>query len=228
MDMIENLKEERLARKKAKAIETRLKNIKKIKRRRYTTVIYAILAILAIGGVSVLVSYCANSGDNAFLEEPQYATEAPTDAPTPMPSEGIDAVLNSDGYLEVNIQNATFTYPEAFKNTGDTQGKMLVMGDTEGDATITVSKEITSHDAKSLMANYRDSIENAKALDSRAGSSGYSITVSAGDMIYHKKSYVSGGAELYYEIVYPANSKKASEYEAAIKYMDEHFVTSAE
>lgn len=225
---IENLKEERIARKKAKAIEERLKNIKKAKRRRYTTVIYTVVGVILLGGMSVLISYCANSGDNAFTQEEQFATPTPTVVPTPEATPNLEGTYNADGYIEITVQNALFAYPETFSEDKNIEGKILALKDKDGDATITVSKEITSLDAIALMEKYRDGIENAKAKDSLASSSGYSITVEAGDMIYHKKSYVANGAELYYELAYPMDSAKAMEYEDAIKYMDEHFTPVAE
>ncbi len=225
---IENLKEERLARKKAKAIEERLKNIKKVRRRRYITTVYTVLGIIILGGVSVLISYCANSGDNAFTKEEEFATPTPVVTATPDTS-GIGAgVDNGEGYIEITIQNADFAYPDTFIKGKNPDGKLLVLNDKDGDATITLSKEITSLDAISLMAKYRDEIENAKAKDSLASSSGYSITVEAGDKIYHKKSYVSNGAELYYEMIYPIESPKATYYEEAIKYMDNYFIAEEE
>lgn len=225
---IENLKEERIARKKAKAIEERLKNIKKARRRRYVTTVYIILGVLILGGVSVLISYCANSRDNAFVTEEEFATQTPVPTVTPDTTGVIEGVNNGEGYIEVTVQNASFTYPETFVENKNTDGKIISLKDKEGDATLAVSKEITSLDAIALMEKYRDGIENAKAKDSMASSSGYSITVEAGDMIYHKKSFVSNGVELYYEFIYPIDSAKATDYENAIKYMDEFFKLAEE
>lgn len=220
---IQNLKEERLARKKAKAIEERLKNIKKIKRRRYNSIIFAILGVIIIGGISVFLSYWINSRDNAFKKEEEIATPTPIVTATPLETPIPEAIHNADGYMEITVQNAQFAYPESFVEDKNAEGKILTLKDREGEAIITVSKEITSLDGVELLKKYRDSIENAMARESLASSSGYSITVEAGDMIYHKKSYVSNGAELYYEIVYPMDSAKVMEYESAIKYMDEYF-----
>lgn len=222
---IENLKEERIARKKAQDIEERLKNIKKARRRRYITVIYIIVGVLVLGGTSVLVSYCANSRDNAFVTEEEFATPTPTPATTDVPDpSGIGkGVNNGAGFIEIAVQNSGFAYPETFVAGENPDGKLLVLNDNEGDATVTLSKEVTSLDSISLMEKYRDGIENAKAKDSLASSNGYSITIEAGDMIYHKKSHVSNGAELYYEFVYPMDSAKATDYENAIKYMDNFF-----
>lgn len=225
---IENLKEERIARKKAKAIEERLKNIKKARRRRYITTIYIVLGALILGGVSVLISYCANSRDNAFVTEEEFATQTPAPAVTPDTTGVINGVNNGAGYIEVAVQNSDFAYPEYFVRGESTDGKLLVVTDDDGGATVTLSKEITSLDAIALMEKYRDGIENAKAKDSLASSSGYSITVEAGDMIYHKKSFVSNGAELYYEFVYPIDSVKATDYENDIKYMDKFFKLAEE
>lgn len=219
---IQSLKEERLARKRAQEIEERRKNIIKAKRRKCLATVYVILGVLILGGVSILVSYCANSRNNAFEPE-EIVTQAPEPTVPPKATGVIEGVNNGEGYIEVAVQNSYFAYPEEFVNGNNPEKKLLVLNENDGGATITFSKEITSHDAVALMEKYRDSIENAKAKDSLASSSGYSITVEAGDMIYHKKSYVSNGAELYYEFVYPKNSAKTLDYEIAIKYMDEHF-----
>lgn len=220
---IENLKEERLARKKAQVIEERLKNIKRARRRRYITTVYIIAGVLVLGGTSVLISYCANSRENAFITEEEFATQTPAPTVTPDATGVIEGVNNSEGYIEVAVQNSVFAYPQTFTAGKNPDGKLLVLNDSDGDAKLTFSKEVTSLDSIALMEKYRNGIENAKAKDSLASSSGYSITVEAGDMIYHKKSYVSNGAELYYEIVYPTSSLKATDYENTIKYMDEFF-----
>ena len=48
MDLIEELKEERLARKKAHEVEHRLRSIKKIRRKRYKIIMLIVLGIIAI------------------------------------------------------------------------------------------------------------------------------------------------------------------------------------
>ena len=73
------------------------------------------------------------------------------------------------------------------------------------------------------MEQYRDSIKNAKVENSLASAKGYSITVHSDDTTYHRKSYIEDGKELFYEMTYPTNSEKSSEYKKYAEYMDEYF-----
>ena len=83
MDMIEELKEERLARKKAYEIEERLKKIKKVKRKRYRAVVLMILGVVAVWGAIVGFSFWNNYKDSTLRDaEPELkATEVPEATP---------------------------------------------------------------------------------------------------------------------------------------------------
>lgn len=225
-DRIKKLKEERIARNKANTIETRLKNIKKIRRRKYQYGIGVAVLVVVLGALSIYGSYIFNSRDNKVIGEEEFQTQTPP--PTEMPTQTgePEGVENSDGYIEVSVANASFAYPAEFKATKNPEGKVMLVKDESGGGVIVLSKEVTSLDAKGLMEKYRNGIENAKAKESLASNTGYSITVETHDMIYHKKSYVSDGTELFYELSYPINSAKALDYEAYIDYMDEHFTAS--
>lgn len=224
MAQIESLKEERLARKKAGEIEDRLKKIKQVKRRRYTTVIYIIIGVIVVGFASFMISYCTNSEDNAFIKEEEFATQTPQ--ATVAPTNDLDGVYNDDGYIEVTVHNTVFAYPDGFTKKNDDNGKILALHNASDQSEITVSKEITSLTAVKLMDKYRGEIENAKVTESLASESGYSITIESGNTVYHKKSYVTDGAELYYEYIYPADSPDALKHKDAIKYMDARFTVS--
>lgn len=218
--MIDELKEQRLARSKAKKIEDRLRKIKRVKRRRYNIIIAFIVTIVLAGGLSFAFSFMANrSEESPFNKHEQLQT---THIPV---AAGQSDKLNSDGYIEIKIANAKFAYPSSFSVDKTAKDCLLSVKDKSG-AKIIVNKKNTDKTSIELMSQYRDSIENAKAKQSLAGNNGYTITVTASGIIRHKKSIVKDGAELYYEIIYPSDSSKVGEYENYSQYIDEYFKVS--
>ena len=223
MDIIEELKEERLARNKANAIEARLKSIKKIKRRRRTIAITAALSVVIAGVLSFTIGYFITSYKSSIGVSEPVATATPQ---APALDSDDKREVNEDGYIIERITNANFAYPASFKPDKENKVYHLYLEDTEGDARIIVNKEITGLTASELIVKYRDSIKNAKAKDSLANALGYTITLTADGKTYHKKSFVKDGWELYYEISYSIDSTKQSEYEAHIEHMDNYFTVS--
>lgn len=221
MDIIEELKEERLARHKAHTIEDRLKQIKKIKRKRYRFGIGLAIAIVVVGGVSILGSYLWNRSE----ESPYNKVEEFRESEPPSMTEAQTGNVNSDGYVEADIPDVKFAYPDGFSK--NSSGKYLLsLADKSGDGTIVVGTQKAEIGAVELMEQYRDSIKNAKVENSLASAKGYSITVHSDDTTYHRKSYIEDGKELFYEMTYPTNSEKSSEYKKYAEYMDEYFKAS--
>ena len=64
-------------------------------------------------------------------------------------------------------------------------------------------------------------IDNDASL---ATNDGYTVTITSGIRIYHKKAIIKNGEVLSYEIIYPKD--EAKKYEEYTKYMDEHFKAS--
>lgn len=85
-DLIVELKEERLARRKAKAVEERLKKIKQIKRKRYSKAAVITAIIIGVGIIAAVAAYIQVilSGDGISVE-PEAVTASPTLPPTPPP-----------------------------------------------------------------------------------------------------------------------------------------------
>lgn len=225
MDVIEELKEERLARRKAKAIEERLKSIKKVKRRRYKALVVFIIVVVCVGGASAIVSFVVNdSKDSPFTQEPEYAATPTPGKATEQTQTAASEMPVSDEYETVSIANGNVAYPKVFVKYSGNKKSLLALKTEDGECTIVVNKATTSLTAKELMGNYRDGIANSKAVYSLASASGYTISLTAENVTYHKKSYVKDGAEFYYEMSYPSDSGKAAEYEGYIEYMDSHFI----
>ncbi|MGN0182341.1 MAG: zinc ribbon domain-containing protein [Candidatus Ornithomonoglobus sp.] len=234
MDLIVELKEERLARRKAKAIEERQKKIKRIKRKRRGIVLSVIAIILGLGVISGVIAYINYVKTSTFNETTEMVetTEAPTESAAPAVVIGGGQSNNetkppvaateepvhgsANAYTEVSLAGHSFAYPSAFKEINDSKTLLSL---TDGSAVITANKAVTSSAPKDLMKKYADET-GGSPLESRANDTGYEITISVGLDIYHKKSIVVNGAEVYYEIRYPAASSNAAQYEADIEYMD--------
>ncbi len=90
MDLIVELKEERLARRKAKAVEERLKKIKQIKRKRYSRAAVIAMILVGVGIITAAAAYISVilNSDDISVEAPAV-TASPTAPPTPAP----DAVV---------------------------------------------------------------------------------------------------------------------------------------
>ena len=221
MDMIEELKEERLARKKAHEIEERLKKIKKIKRKRYNAIALIILGVIAVWGAIVGVSYY-NSWKNSTLKDAQpelIDTEKAEETPSVT-----DAPIDDD-YLSLTLSDITIIYPKSF-NRSEVDDSDCVACFSDDEATITIDRETAIQTPNELMDKYYQSILNA-VIDndaSLATDEGYIVTITSGTKIYHKKALLKDGEVFSYEIVYPKDF--AEKYEEYTKYMDEHFTIS--
>ncbi len=221
LDMIEELKEERLARQKAHEIEARLKKIKKVKRRRYRAVALVILGIVAVWGIIVGVSYGINwekdsplKGENVELNPTPDVTA--TAEPTPSPEDKeYTTVAVGDGI--------SITYPKVFNQSEVAEGD-IVASYSDGTATIIIDNEDAILTPNDLMDKYYQSVLNADVDESSATGDGYTITVTAGTKKHHKKCLLKDGEAISYEIIYPADS--AEVYEEYIEYMDEKFTIS--
>ncbi len=229
MELIEELKEERLARRKAQAVEERLKKIKKIKNKRRKMIASVICAVIALGiisGAGVYIYYAATSEFNQPLEDVPEITDVPkTDKPTAAASAGNATKkpeINSDGYIVTRLGELSFAYPQSFAPDNGNKDMQLSMKDNSGDATLTGNREFTDKDAKSIMKTYADS-KGGKVEESLAGDKRYTVTVVNGGKVYHRTGMVREGTETYYEIVYPSSSARKSVYESNITYMDSYF-----
>lgn len=241
-DRIDELKEGRLARRQAKAVEERLKKIKKVKNKRVKTVIIVILLILLVGVLSGVVGWIMVNlgGDNieTGVTKPE-ATKAPTPTPeviaigTPLPMIDTEptqtpeptpapASLNVDGYYVTKLSSMDFAYPISFRVDESGIGNMLSLYDSKGDAVLIVGKTVTGASADVLMKNYISAMAGV-VMESVSGDSWYEASLKIGNEIYHRKSCVGDGFEIYYEINYPASSANRQQYIADIAYMDAFF-----
>lgn len=221
MDMIEELKEERLARKKAYEIEERLKKIKKIKRKRYRGVVLIIIGVIVVWGAIVGFTFWRNYKDSTLRDaQPELQ---PTQAPSP--SQTADEKQIDDGYILITIDGIEIAYPDVFTQSEveDTDCVASFSND-DGDAMFIIDRKPATLTPNELMDEYYRSVLNAKSDKSSANEAGYTITLIAGTKKHHKKCIIKDGEAISYEVIYPTVS--AEEYEEYTDYMDENFTVS--
>lgn len=221
MDMIEELKEERLARQKAHEIEARLKKIKKVKRKRYRAVALIILGVVAVWGAIVGLSFWNNYKDSTLRDAQPELKE--TEAPEATPAS--TGAADDGDYASIIVDGVEITYPAIFSDSEVEDADCVAsFSDEDGKARLIIDSKEATQTPNELMDEYYRSVLNAKSEESSATDAGYTITLTAGTKIHHKKCLIKDGNAISYEIIYPKDS--AGGYEKYIEYMDEKFTVS--
>ncbi len=219
MDLIEELKEERLARQKAHEIEDRLKKIKKVRRKRYNIIALIVLGIILIWALIVGITQFA------FLKDSPLRGQTPELQTTETPKKTPSATENplEKKYRKQTIDNMSVTYPRTFDKM---QAEEVVAEFSDGDAVIKINKITAITSPVELLDEYYKGILNAEIADgdSKAAEDGYTVTVNSGTKKHHKKAIIKDGIVYSYEMIYPKDF--AEKYEEYTEYMDEHFTVS--
>lgn len=222
MDIIEELKEERLARKKAYEIEERLKKIKKVKRKKYRGVAFIVLAVVLVWAGIVGFSFWENYKNSTLRDaEPELQT---TQEPqkTEKPKDTAD-----DSYTVVTIDGIEIAYPDKFTQSevGD-MDCVASFSDEDGDAMLIIDRKAATQTPIELMDEYCISVLNGVPDEgkSKASDKGYVITLTAGTKKRHKKCIIKDGEAISYELIY--HKDDMAEYEGYAEYMDENFTVS--
>lgn len=234
MDQIEDLKEERLARRKAKEVEERLKGIKKVRRKRYKIILGIIITLVVLGIASAIASnimFSRNSMLNNPIDDvPDTTEKVSEEKPTAMVVEGVAVteaasekpVVNRDGYMELTKDGISFAYPSSFTSDEEDKDVFLSLKDSMGDAVIKVYKETTSAKTETeAMKKYRDS-KGITVTQATTTDGCYSVTGTKDDMTYHSFGHVEDGIAFWYELSYPTSAAKAESYGTAAAYMDNY------
>lgn len=218
MDLIEELKEERLARQKAHEIEARLKKIRRVKRKRYRAVALIILAVVLVWGGVIIWTYIQESAKSTITNDrAEYNT--PTVAPTAVPTEKPVEPL----YKNETVEGIAIEYPKSFAKEENAD---CVASYSDGVATIKITRAVAAEAPNDLVIAYVESIPNAEVDNNElfANNDGYKITFTAGTKRYHKKCIVKDGEAISYELVYP--KEESQKYEEYIETMDIGFTVS--
>lgn len=216
-ELIEDLKEERLARRKAKVVEERLKKIKKIKHKKFKLIVSSLVILIVLGIVSAVTAniiFSRTSTLNKAIDEVPDTTEEPAETEEP------GQEINSDGYIVMPFYSGSFAYPSSFVPDGEADGTVLVLTDSFGDASLTAGMSAAPQTEPS--AAMKSCIDTNGLISPKGAVSEntYSVTGKRGENTYHRFGRITDGEELYYELVYPAVSDDAAAYEEYAEYMD--------
>lgn len=244
---IEELKEERLNRKKRLAeMEAReaMKNKRKKKRRKQNRGLAAFLIIVVLLAiVSIVVAYSLmrssssiTDGSNAGLTQSPQPTQAASVGgtainQTPMPqgttssnpqgSQTVDGALaDSSEYRIFEINNIACPYPSDFGKKTVSGNEKLSLVDSAGGAIMSINQEQGVKNSPSeQMKDYASEI-GGNVSYSLADKNGYALTMEKNNTIYHRKCIMSGSSAIYYDFQYSAMSSARAKYEQCIAYID--------
>lgn len=214
---IEELKAERLNRKKRLAEkEARQAQKKKRKKKNGNPAVFFVV-ILLIAVVSVIIGY------NMFPKEDNIgggtvSTNSP--AVNSTMAAATPAADNKGDYTEISVSNVTVPYPTGFHTTPVTGNEKLNATDPLGGANMIVMQETKSGEPKDLMKEYITEIGADENSTMHAGSEWYSVTATVQDKVYHRKCVVRNGIAVYYDFTYDTASSAAKKYEKHISYID--------
>lgn len=232
---IEELKEERLNRKKRLAeMEAReaMKNKKKQKRRKQNRKIAAFLIfVIIIAVVSIIVAYnfmrssssLPGGGDITVTPTPEVNTTVNGAQDVSGNSGGTDAAQNSE-YRVFEVNNIACPYPADFSKKTVSGNEKLSLVDSIGGGIMSISQEqnVTGTPAE-LMKEYAGTI-GVSPSHSLADKNSYTITSEKNNTIYHRRCIISGNSAIYYDFQYSAMSSSRARYEQCVSYIDKNMV----
>lgn len=225
MDIIEELKEERLARQKAHRIEHRYKKMKQYKMKQHKKIFYIIIAVILLGVISAVsgyVNYIRTSGFNVSdipvtTKEPDY-TPFPTTPASTVPASA--APSDSFSYTKVIVGGIEFEYPSFF-NSDPNSGHLLSLYYDNDQAVLTFDREQTSASVKAIMREFSDKI-SGDVLTSASGNNWYSISKTDGNKVYHSCGKMINDRLVKYYIEFDA--KLEDVYFNSLEYMDSFII----
>lgn len=225
MDLIEELKEERLARQKVHRIEHRYKKMKQYKIRKHKKRFYFIIAVILLGIISGIwgyVNYIRTSGFNVSeipvtTSEPDYTpfpTAAASISASAMPTSGSNSP--SFSYTKVVVGGIEFEYPSFFSTSSDDE-HLLSLYYTKDDAVLTFDREQTESSIKTIMRDFNDKI-SGNVLTSSSGDNWYSISKTDNNKIYHSCGKLINDRLIKYYMEFDASAENL--YFSSLEYMD--------
>lgn len=222
---IEELKAERLNRKKRLAEkEAKQARSKQRKKKKGNTFIFVII-ILLIAAVSVIIGYniFPNNGGTGMVSVTASPSAGNSKTASPVATPSGSASASKSGYSEITVSGITCPYPSSFHVNTTTGNEKLNITDSLGGATMVVSQEAKSGEPKDMMKDYISEIGAQGNPTMHAGSEWYSVTATVGDEVYHRKCIVRNGLAVYYDFKYDASSSSAKKYQEYTDYIDSNF-----
>ena len=215
---IEELKAERLNRKKrlAEKEAKQMRNTQRKKKKSNALVFFVVILLVAV--VSVIIGY------NIFPSNGNIsgttATVAPKSTGASVNATEAPSSVKS-GYSVLTIGNISCPYPSDFHANVVNGNEKLNIVDSLGGATMVVRQEGKSGEPKNLMLEYAN--QGGTASYSRAGADWYAITLENNGTITHRKCILRNGIAVYYDFSYSTSSSSAKRYEEHISYIDSNF-----
>lgn len=230
---IEELKEERLNRKKRLAeLEAReaMKNKRKQKRRKKNRGITAFMVIvLMLAAVAIILSYsitrCSSEKKNNAGNNDVTTTDTPAVSGITDNNAGASSVtaapIASDGeYRVFEINNVVCPYPSDFSKKAVSGSEKLSLVDSVGGGVMAISQEQGVSDTPAeLMKEFAKTI-GVNPSYSLADKTSYTITSEKNNTIYHRKCIISGNTAIYYDFQYSSMSSSRARYEQCVAYID--------
>lgn len=222
---IEELREERLNRKKRLAEKEERQRTAREKRRKSRgrrAAIY-IFVLLLITLASVLVGYFFFAGKSGGGNESapgviteQTVTAAPVQTAAP---------AQSGEYAEITVGNVRCPYPAAFHSGSASGNVKMSLTDPLGGAKMVISQEVIEGELTELAKGYLSQIgaTSATEMKSNDSESSYTVTAEVNGTVYHRKCVVRNKLAVYYDFEYSASSGSASAYQKYIETIDSRF-----
>lgn len=213
---IEELKNERLNRKKrlAEKEAKQVRNKKRKKKNGSGFVFFIVVLLIAI--VSMIIGYNIFGGGSS-KKTPPSASPGVASTITPIKSPEV----SKNGYATIKVGSVNCPYPATFHSNTTTGNEKLNITDAFGGATMIISQEAKMGEAKDLMAEYAS--ECGSVSYSRAGNDWYSVTSESGGVITHRKCVVRNGLSVFYDFSYNSDSSSSEKYTEYIEYIDANF-----
>lgn len=246
---IEELKEERLNRKKRLAeLEAReaMKNKRKQKRRKKNRGVTAFMVtVLLLAVVAIILSYsitrCSSEKkNNAGTNGEVTATQTPavsgivnnntvTNTASPQTSQAPQnsaAPVVSDGeYRVFEINNVACPYPSDFSKKAVSGNEKLSLVDSVGGGIMSISQEQGVSDTPAELMKAYARTNGINPSYSLADKTGYTITSEKNNTVYHRKCIISGNTAIYYDFEYSSMSSSRARYEQCVAYIDSNMGT---
>lgn len=213
---IEELKAERLNRKKRLATKEAKQARNKQRRKKKSNMFVFFIVIVLIAVVSVIIGY------NIFPDSTNKSNVAPESTTTTVAATPIATASSAkNGYSVLTIGNINCPYPSDFHANVVSGNEKLNIVDSLGGATMVVRQEGKSGAPKDLMLEYAN--QGGTASYSRAGDDWYAITLENNGTVTHRKCIARNGITVYYDFSYDASSSSMKKYEEHISYIDSNF-----
>lgn len=216
---IEELKAERLNRKKRLAEKEAKQARNKQRKKKRGGAFFFIIVIVLIAIVSIIIGYNIFPNGSNTTSESDPNTDISTAAP--LSTSTSTAAVSKNGYASITVGNVTCPYPSSFHSNTLTGNEKLNITDALGGATMVIMQEGKSGEPKDLMLEYAE--QGGDILYSRAGDDWYAITAELNGTVNHRKCIIRNGIAVYYDFSYTADSSSAKKYEEYIEYIDSNF-----